>query len=189
MHKTYYEMLGVSRDADSTTIKNAFRKLAKKYHPDINPGNAQAEKMFKDVNEAYSVLSDESKRARYDRELNEKAGGFGQAQSNTDRSQAAGRRAQTNPFMGFGQGFDFDACMGAGMKFEKEYSVGIKDIGTKNQMTNYAFLSFLEEIASSHSNQVGYGVNDIEEKKNSGGEKESFAAYDIDLFEKMLNSD
>ena len=41
------------------------------------------------------------------------------------------------------------------MKFEKEYSVGIKDIGTKNQMTNYAFLSFLEEIASSHSNQVG----------------------------------
>ena len=51
------------------------------------------------------------------------------------------------------------------MKFEKEYSVGIKDIGTKNQMTNYAFLSFLEEIASSHSNQVGYGVNDIEEKK------------------------
>ena len=50
MHKTYYEMLGVSRDADSTTIKNAFRKLAKKYHPDINPGNAQAEKMFKDVN-------------------------------------------------------------------------------------------------------------------------------------------
>ena len=122
MHKTYYEMLGVSRDADSTTIKNAFRKLAKKYHPDINPGNAQAEKMFKDVNEAYSVLSDESKRARYDRELNEKAGGFGQAQSNTDRSQAAGRRAQTNPFMGFGQGFYFDSFMGAGMKFEKEYT-------------------------------------------------------------------
>ena len=63
MDKTYYQMLGVSQDADSTTIKNAFRKLAKKYHPDINPGNAEAEKMFKDVNEAYSVLSDEGKRA------------------------------------------------------------------------------------------------------------------------------
>lgn len=51
------------------------------------------------------------------------------------------------------------------MKFEREYYVGIKDIGLKNQMTNYAFLSFLEEIASAHSDEVGYGVNDIEEKK------------------------
>lgn len=47
MDKTYYQMLGVSQDADSTTIKNAFRKLAKKYHPDINPGNAEAEKCSK----------------------------------------------------------------------------------------------------------------------------------------------
>ena len=51
------------------------------------------------------------------------------------------------------------------MKFEREYYVGIKDIGLKNQMTNYAFLSFLEEIASAHSDEVGYGVNDIETKK------------------------
>ena len=122
MDKTYYQMLGVSQDADSTTIKNAFRKLAKKYHPDINPGNAEAEKMFKDVNEAYSVLSDEGKRAKYDRELADGVNGFGQAQSHGNQSQATRQKSAANPFMGFGQGFDFDACMGAGMKFEKEYT-------------------------------------------------------------------
>ena len=122
MDKTYYQMLGVSQDADSTTIKNAFRKLAKKYHPDINPGNAEAEKMFKDVNEAYSVLSDEGKRAKYDRELAGGVNGFGQAQSHGNQSQATRQKSAANPFMGFGQGFDFDACMGAGMKFEKEYT-------------------------------------------------------------------
>ena len=51
------------------------------------------------------------------------------------------------------------------MKFEREYAVGVKDIGINNQMTNLGFLSFLEEIASTHSNVVGYGVNDIETKK------------------------
>lgn len=122
MDKTYYQMLGVSQDADSTTIKNAFRKLAKKYHPDINPGNAEAEKMFKDVNEAYSVLSDEGKRAKYDRELADGVNGFGQAQSRSNQSQATRQKSAANPFMGFGQGFDFDACMGTGMKFEKEYT-------------------------------------------------------------------
>ncbi len=115
-------MLGVSQNADSTTIKNAFRKLAKKYHPDINPGNAEAEKMFKDVNEAYSVLSDEGKRAKYDRELATTVNGFGQAQSHGRQAQTTGAKSTANPFMGFGQGFDFDACMGAGMKFEKEYT-------------------------------------------------------------------
>ena len=64
--KDYYEVLGVSRDADEKTIKKAFRKLAKKYHPDTNPDNAEAEKKFKEVNEAYDVLSDEKKRKLYD---------------------------------------------------------------------------------------------------------------------------
>ena len=51
------------------------------------------------------------------------------------------------------------------MKFERQYSVRIKDIGIKGKMTNFAFLSFMEEVASSHSETVGYGVNDIETKK------------------------
>lgn len=75
--------------------------------------------MFKDVNEAYSVLSDEGKRAKYDRELADGVNGFGQAQSHGNQSQATRQKSAANPFMGFGQGFDFDACMGAGMKFEK----------------------------------------------------------------------
>lgn len=64
--RDYYEVLGVKRDADDNTIKKAFRKLAKKYHPDTNAGNAQAEARFKEVNEAYDVLSSPEKRKLYD---------------------------------------------------------------------------------------------------------------------------
>lgn len=63
----YYELLGVARDADDATIKSAYRKLALKYHPDRNQGDASAEERFKEINEAYAVLSDGEKRARYDR--------------------------------------------------------------------------------------------------------------------------
>lgn len=65
--RDYYEVLGVSRDADEGTIKKAYRKLAKKYHPDTNAGNARAEERFKEVTEAYDVLSDPKKRELYDR--------------------------------------------------------------------------------------------------------------------------
>ena len=62
----YYEVLGVNRDASDAEIKSAFRKLAKQYHPDLHPGDKAAEQKFKDINEAYEVLSDEKKRAQYD---------------------------------------------------------------------------------------------------------------------------
>ena len=57
--RDYYETLGVNKSADKEAIKKAYRKLAKKYHPDTNAGNPHAEEMFKDVTEAYNVLSDE----------------------------------------------------------------------------------------------------------------------------------
>ena len=56
--RDYYEVLGISRDAEESTIKKAYRKLAKKYHPDSNVGDPQAEQKFKEITEAYSVLSD-----------------------------------------------------------------------------------------------------------------------------------
>ena len=62
-----YEVLGVPRDADETQIKKAFRKLAVKYHPDKNQGKKDAEEKFKQINEAYEVLSDEEKRKKYDK--------------------------------------------------------------------------------------------------------------------------
>ena len=64
--RDYYEVLGVSRDADEATIKKAYRALAKKYHPDMNPGDKEAEKKFKEASEAYAVLSDAEKRRQYD---------------------------------------------------------------------------------------------------------------------------
>jgi molecular chaperone DnaJ len=60
--RDYYEVLGVDRNADEQTLKRAYRKLAKKYHPDVNPGDKTAEEKFKEATEAYGVLSDPDKR-------------------------------------------------------------------------------------------------------------------------------
>ena len=62
--RDYYEVLGVDKNADDAAIKKAYRVLAKKYHPDMNPGDAEAEKKFKEASEAYAVLSDPEKRIR-----------------------------------------------------------------------------------------------------------------------------
>ncbi|MCY3833774.1 MAG: J domain-containing protein [Chloroflexi bacterium] len=67
MARDYYDVLGVARDASDDAIKRAFRQKAKQYHPDANPGDANAETRFKELNEAYEVLSDEDKRAAYNR--------------------------------------------------------------------------------------------------------------------------
>jgi molecular chaperone DnaJ len=75
--RDYYEVLGVARDASADQIKSAYRRLALKHHPDRNPGDREAEERFKEAAEAYAVLSDDGKRARYDRFGREGAGGFG----------------------------------------------------------------------------------------------------------------
>ena len=92
--RDYYEVLGVSRDASEEEIKKAYRRLARKYHPDVNKEDPQAEEKFKEINEAYQVLSDPQKRAAYNQ--------FGHA--GADGSFAGG----TGGFGGFGGVGDFD---------------------------------------------------------------------------------
>ncbi len=93
--RDYYEVLGVQKGASEDEIKKAYRTCAKKYHPDLHPGDKECEEKFKEVNEAYEVLSDKQKRARYDQ--------FGHA--GVDSNYGAGGAAGGSPF---GQGFDMD---------------------------------------------------------------------------------
>ena len=79
--KDYYEVLGINKNADDKAIKKAYRKLAKKYHPDINPGDANAEAKFKEVTEAYEILSNPEKRKLYDQFGHAAFDGTGGAQS------------------------------------------------------------------------------------------------------------
>lgn len=74
--ENYYKILGVEQNVTFDELKKVYRKLAKKYHPDTNLGNVKAEEMFKKITEAYEVLSDDKKRAKYDRELNGKFSNF-----------------------------------------------------------------------------------------------------------------
>ena len=90
--RDYYEVLGVDRNADDAALKKAYRALAKKYHPDMNPGDKEAEKKFKEASEAYAVLSDAEKRRQYDQ--------FGHAAFEGGAGGAGG---------GFG-GFDFSGA-------------------------------------------------------------------------------
>ena len=92
--RDYYEVLGLTKEAGDDEIKKAYRKLAKKYHPDMNPGDKEAEEHFKEVNEAYAVLSDPEKKAKYDQ--------FGHAAFDPTMGGAGGGGG----FCGFG-GFDF----------------------------------------------------------------------------------
>ncbi|MBC7565714.1 MAG: DnaJ domain-containing protein, partial [Pedobacter sp.] len=70
-HIDYYKILDVPKSASAAVIKSAYRKLARKYHPDLNPGNKESEKKFKEINEANEVLSDPEKRKKYDQHGND----------------------------------------------------------------------------------------------------------------------
>lgn len=107
-NRDYYEVLGVARDVSADDLKKAYRKLALKYHPDKNPGDHTAEEKFKEIGEAYEVLSDEQKRAAYDR--------FGHAAFAPGAGAGAGRPGAGQPWGGFHDPFEVfrDVFGGAG---------------------------------------------------------------------------
>src|SRR6516164_6343846 len=95
MAQDYYQSLGVERNADADEIRKAYRKLARKHHPDLNPGDKAAEDRFKKVQEAYDVLSDPKKKQMYD-----------QVGFYSENGAPGGSSSGRGPNMGFG-GFDF----------------------------------------------------------------------------------
>ena len=115
--KDYYSIMGVSRGATEKEIKQAFRKLARKYHPDINPGDKSAEQKFKEINEAHEVLSDPEKRKKYDQ--------YGDQWQYADQFAAGAQRPGSRGGSGF-SGYDFrGAGQGGSSYFGGE---GMEDI-------------------------------------------------------------
>ena len=123
--RDYYEVLGVERGADDATIKKAYRQLAKKYHPDMNPGDAEAEKKFKEASEAYAVLSDPDKRRQYDQFGHSafEGGGAGGA-GNTDGSGGSGMAYDIS-----GETTYYAAGGGGGCDGTRSTSVGGSGVG------------------------------------------------------------
>ena len=122
----YYDVLGVARDAPEKEIRQAYRRLARQYHPDVNKSDAAAEEKFKEINEAYSVLSDADSRKKYDRygenwrhaDDYEKAGAHGRAEGGGFRWQTVGDADFGDLFAGRGGGRFQDVGGGRGFRFD-----------------------------------------------------------------------
>lgn len=137
-YKDYYQILGISRNADEREIKRAYRKLAKKYHPDTNPDNPEAEARFKEVSEAYEVLSDSEKRQMYER--------FG---SQWQQAQRGAGGMGGNPFGGGAQQIDPE------MLEQILRQMGGGGAGFGGQTGGSGFSSFFESLFGGGGRQAG----------------------------------
>ncbi len=137
-----YVTLGVSQNASQQEIRKSFRALAKKYHPDVNPGNPEAEEKFREINEAYEILSDERKRSKLDQELSGASG----AQSENVHTDTRKQKKNTQRYEGMNFArFDhmFEDFMGE--PFRKE----------KSKKANTAQMNYAD-VSSSFENFFGF---------------------------------
>jgi DnaJ-class molecular chaperone len=136
-YKDYYKILGVARGSSADEIKKAFRKLARKYHPDVNPGDKKAEAKFKEINEAYEVLSDADKRKKYDTLGPNWQEQFGPSASSGRRTYGYGNGSRTQQQFDFDSGnFSdfFETLFGRSSGFSSTGSAGTRANGTRNDM-------------------------------------------------------
>lgn len=165
--RDFYEILGVSRDADTKEIKKAYRKVALKYHPDKNPGDKQAEEKFKEAAEAYEVLSNEDKKARYDRYGHagvDPQAGFG---------GAGGGMTMEDIFSNFS-----DIFGDAGSPFESFFGgarTNTRRRGQKGTNLRIKVSLSLEEIASGVSKKIKVKKQSVCDTCNGSGAKNSQA--------------
>ena len=158
--RDYYEVLGVDKGADEATIKKAYRSLAKKYHPDMNPGDQEAEVKFKEVNEAYDVLSDADKRAKYDQ--------YGHAAFDPAAGGAGGGFGGFGGFGDFGDIFSsfFGGGFGGGAQ-QRNGPIRGDDIGARVSIT-------FEEAAFGVKKEISYNrVTKCPDCSGSGAAKGS----------------
>lgn len=153
MNMDYYKTLGVDRKASDKDIKSAYRKLARKYHPDLNPNDAAAEKKFKEISEAYEVLGDEEKRKQYDLYGDDweriQAGGFNPG--------SGGQQVNFEDFGGFGSVFEslFENMGRGGGPFQQARSQQV----APSDVTQAVTVS-LEELDSGTKRTLTYNVSD-----------------------------
>ena len=147
--KNYYDLLGLKKDSSDKEIKQAYRRLARKYHPDVNPGNKAAEAKFKEMNAAYEVLSDKEKRQKYDK--------YGDKWQYADQIEQAQRQQGATPGWEFrtegGQGSHFggdiggmDSLLGAvvgGVVIGQVLSFGQYYIGSAVQIVVLVFVGIV----------------------------------------------
>ena len=158
MAKNYYDTLGVSKDASADEIKSAFRKLAKKHHPDLNPNNASAATKFKEINEAYEVLSDSQKKANYDQ--------YGSADpKDFFRGNSGGSQGGFSGFGGFGGFEDIFNMFSSGFGGEQQTST----VG--NTITTSITLSFEEAAFGIKKNISVVRIEQCEHCKATGDRK------------------
>src|SRR5216110_3064334 len=138
--RDYYETLGVSKTATEDEIRSAFRKLARKYHPDVAKDKKAAEEKFKQINEAYDVLSDPEKRKKYDQlgaGWNQPGGGF-QKQPDWEPGMGSGRRAGGPPNGAGSYEFNFGGSTGFSDFFEHFFGSGGRAAGGAEGMFHRA---------------------------------------------------